>query len=114
MATRLNIYIDQGTDFAVTFNLDETDGTSLTTANSEFFSTVRKVFSSQKAFDFDAVQANGDGSISLSLSPTVSSTIQPGKYEYDILMKTDDNKLFKIIEGLVFVIPTMTKIGANT
>lgn len=114
MATRLNIYVDQGTDFGVTFNLDETDGTPLATANSEFFSSVRKVFSSQKAFEFEAVQADSIGSISLSLSSNISSAVRPGKYEYDILMKAEDEKVFKIVEGLVFVIPTMTKIGANT
>jgi len=114
MPTRLTLYIDQGTDFGITINLDEADGTPLTTANVEFFSSARKVFSSQTQFDFDVVQANGDGSMSIELSSESSANIKPGKYEYDILMRTENNAVFKLIEGLVFVLPTMTKIGANT
>jgi imidazoleglycerol phosphate dehydratase HisB len=109
MTTRITLFVDQGTDFGITLNLDETEGTTLNTANSEFFSSVRKVFSSSKSFDID-VQGNGDGAIDISIAAETTANVAPGKYEYDILMKTDDDKTFKLLEGLLFVIPTMTKI----
>lgn len=114
MPARLTLYIDQGTDFGITINLDETDGTPLATANVEFFSSARKVFSSESQFSFDVIQANGDGSMSIGLSSDVSANIKPGKYEYDVLMRAENNAVFKLIEGLVFVLPTMTRLGANT
>lgn len=109
MASRLTLYVDQGTDFGITLNLDETEGTPLSTSNSEFFSSVRKVFSSRKSFDID-VKGNGDGALDIEISAETTIDITPGKYEYDILMKTEDEKTFKLLEGLIFIIPTMTKI----
>lgn len=114
MATRVNIYIDQGTDFGVSISVNEADGTPLFDSNVEFFSSTRKVFSVTKQFDFLVSSGEAPGSISIELPAEVSANIDPGKYEYDILMRTEDNNIFKVLEGLVFVIPTMTKIGANT
>lgn len=110
MATRANIYIDQGTDFAVDLDLFTDQGDDLPISSYTFTGDAKKVYSSTKIFSFATrILPTDVNKLEISLSANTSANIEPGKYQYDIIMSSPSNSRTKILEGLVFVLPTMTE-----
>lgn len=114
MTARANLYIDQGTDFMVDLDIFSDDGTDLPISNYSFSGDAKKVFSSSgPAFSFDVRYVpNSINKVEISLSANTSADIEPGKYQYDIVMASPVNVRTKILEGLVFIVATMTDTGA--
>lgn len=110
MTTRANIYIDQGIDFAIDLDLFTDTGDDVPVSSYTFTGDARKVFSSSgKVFSFETRFIPGDSNrLEVSLSANTSVSVEPGKYQYDIVMTSPQNAKSKVLEGLVFVIPTMT------
>ena len=111
MTTRANLYIDQGVDFAVVLDLFDSEGIDFVISDQEFKCEVRKVFSSSVAFEA-IVKINTDdndiNNLDLIVSANTTANVDPGKYQYDIVM-TDGIHRSKILEGLMFILPTITR-----
>lgn len=112
MTTRANLYVDQGTDFLATLELESDDGSSYPIDQQDFFCQVRKVYSSEAFFDVDleVVSENATNELSFYIKPEDTRDIPPGKYQYDLIMKKDSEETIKLLEGLMFILPTVTKI----
>jgi len=113
MTTRANFYVDQGADFITTLELETSEGTEYPVTNNEFYCQVRKVFSSRVVIDVDVEIIPNGVSNDLSLTITAEKTmeLEPGKYQYDVIMRdTEQGSITKILEGLMFVIPSITRI----
>lgn len=113
MTTRANLYIDQGTDFFTSLELETSTGEDFPITGKEFYCQVRKVFSSAIAFEADTEQViNGVTNVlNLIITADMTRNIESGKYQYDVLMKTTSSgQVTKILEGLLFILPSMTKI----
>ena len=110
MTSRANLYIDQGIDFLMDLDVFSDDGeTTIDISGHTFTGSARKVYSSNKAFDFTTeLVANTAGKLEITLASNTSIDIEPGKYQYDIIMTTQASIKIKLLEGLVFVIPTMS------
>lgn len=111
MTTRANIYVDQGVDFAIILDLFSNEGTDFNISDQQFKCEVRKVFSSTTAFEATvSVDANDNdlNNIQLSVSGNTTADVEPGKYQYDIIM-TAGTQRSKILEGLMFILPTVTR-----
>lgn len=111
MTTRANIYVDQGVDFAIELDLFSNEGEDFTVSDQQFKCEARKVFSSTIAFEAAiSVDLNDDdpNNIRLSLSANTTAEVEPGKYQYDIIM-TAGTQRSKILEGLMFILPTVTR-----
>jgi hypothetical protein len=111
MTTRANLYIDQGADFAVVLDLFDSEGVDFNISDQEFKCEVRKVFSSSVAFQA-TVRVNTDdndaNNLDLIISANTTADVDPGKYQYDIVM-SDGLQKSKILEGLMFILPTITR-----
>jgi hypothetical protein len=111
MTTRANLYVDQGVDFAIVLDLFDAEGTDFNISDQEFKCEVRKVFSSSVAFEAE-IRVNSDdndlNNIDLVVSANTTANVEPGKYQYDIVM-TDGIQRSKILEGLMFILPTITR-----
>lgn len=111
MTTRANLYVDQGVDFAVVLDLFDVEGTDFNISDQIFKCEVRKVFSSSIAFEAE-VRVNTDdndtNNLDLVVSANTTASVEPGKYQYDIVM-TDGIQRSKILEGLMFILPTITR-----
>jgi len=111
MTTRANIYVDQGVDFVTSIDLFSNEGGSFDITTQDFKCEVRKVFSSSLAFEA-VVQINTDdlelNNLDLVISANTTSDIEPGKYQYDILMINGSQRT-KILEGLMFILPTISR-----
>ena len=111
MTTRANIYVDQGTDFGIVLDLFSNEGDDFNISNQQFKCEVRKVFSSTIAFEasVNAIENDNDpNNIELSISANTTADIEPGKYQYDIIMRAGTQRS-KILEGLMFILPTVTR-----
>jgi hypothetical protein len=108
MGARANIYIDQGTDFRISWELFDGDDDDLVISTFSFFADMRKMYSSARAAEFTVEKNEND--ITLVLDAEQTSLLKPGKYEYDVLMKKSSGELSKIVEGLAIVIPTITGV----
>ena len=111
MTTRANIYVDQGVDFAIELDLFSNEGEDFTVSDQQFKCEVRKVFSSAIAFEAAMsvdMYDNDPNNIRLSLSASTTAEVEPGKYQYDIIMLAGTQRS-KILEGLMFILPTVTR-----
>jgi hypothetical protein len=110
MTARANLYIDQGIDFSVDLEIFSDGGEDLSISNHTFRGDAKKVFSSSgPAFEFDVSYVpNSTNRVEIRLSANTSVGIEPGKYQYDIVMISPANVRTKILEGLVFIVATIT------
>jgi hypothetical protein len=109
MTTQITLYVDQGVDFLLrlTVALDENTTEGLT-----FYSSARKVYSSTKLFAIGAfIENSGEVNVDLNLVITAASTkdLKPDKYQYDVIYTTIDGTVKKLLEGILYIIPTITK-----
>lgn len=112
MASRANIYIDRGMDFRTAIELFNEDGEEyqdVTIQVYNFYSSIRKIYSSQSLADFTIEKANND--ITLVLTDQQTATLKPGKYQYDVIMQKQTGELSKIVEGLAIVVDTITEVA---
>lgn len=110
MAVKLNITIDQGSDFSV--NLDLTNETTeqpidLTgyTGRAQF----RKSVYSTNSTSFGVNLGGNTGVLTLSLPAASSSNVYPGRYLYDIEIVSPSNTVTRVVEGIVTITPEITK-----
>lgn len=110
MTTRANLYVDQGVDFLLRLNV-VLDDNSMEGLN--FYSSVRKVYSSAKLFDalVTVEQAGEDFVVDLSLFIGAEKTanLKPEKYQYDVIYTNQDGIVKKLLEGILYIIPTITR-----
>ena len=110
MTTRANLYVDQGIDFLLRLQvvLDEN-----TTEGLAFYSSARKVYSSTKLFDATVtVEENGSEEtvdLDLFIGAEKTANKEPGKYQYDVIYTNQNGNVKKLLEGTLYLIPTITK-----
>lgn len=114
MTTRANLYVDQGVDYSVNLEMFTSAGADFPADDYNFYASARKLYSTTKAFDFEATVIRDDDDINtfeLNISADKTVNLEPGKYQYDVLMSTiGGGTTEKIVEGIIFLIPTITKV----
>lgn len=109
--TRANMYVDQGADYFINLELVSDDGEDFIATGYTFFCEVRKLYSSSLSFTAECTLVEGiENSVDLFIDPTKTRDLVPGKYQYDVFMKGTGGSLDKILEGLLFVVPSTTKV----
>lgn len=110
MATQTNIYIDQGTDFSAGLDVIDDSGDIVDLSYATLQGQARKLYSSQVLFDFVVtVTSPTEGKALLEVDAAVTETLTPGKYKYDVMIDLSDGNRAKLLEGLVFIVDTVTK-----
>jgi hypothetical protein len=98
-----NITINTGEYFSRDFYLDNIDGTSLNLVGYAASSYIRKhpeSLSPTAKFNVGFVDRD-NGKIRVSLASTITATIKPGRYVYDVLFTDTEDKKSIVIEGNV-------------
>lgn len=109
MATRVNIVIDQGTDFETSISLTNSDGGQLDLTGMSAASQIRKTHTSSNAVNFTTALANASGTLTLSLNNATTSSMSAGRYVYDVELTDASNVVSRILEGVVTVTPEVTR-----
>ena len=105
------LVIDQGTTYESELDLVNDDGTAINVTNYVFSGQIRKSYYSSKiGANFTITVSNAaNGNVVISLSPTTTSTIKPGRYVYDVKMTDASSTVTRILEGIITVTPQVTK-----
>jgi hypothetical protein len=111
MASFLELYCDQGTDFSFTLDLTNDDGSAINVTNYQITSSIRKsYYSSSVTANLNITVLNAaNGNVSLSMNSATTSKIKAGRYLYDVKMKDASNTTFRVVEGIITVYPQITK-----
>lgn len=112
MATKVNLVIDQGTDFSTSIDLTNDDGTPTDLSNYFGESKIRKHYSSTTSYDFDVTIDGLQGKVTLSANNTITAAIPAGRYVYDLELvngNVEPSTISRIMEGIVTITPEVTK-----
>jgi hypothetical protein len=108
MATKLNLFIDQGSDFETSIEVTDDEGESIDLSSFTGRSHIRKHYTSSTFYPFD-VAVSGSGVITLTLSANTSTNIPAGRYVYDLELVSSANAVSRVVEGIVTINPEVTR-----
>lgn len=109
MAIKANLVLDQGTDFSAVIDLTDSDNNVYDLTGHTVASQMRKNYASASAITFTASHNSAQGQISLALSSTLTSDIEPGRYMYDVEITTPGGSTTRVVQGIVTVSPGITR-----
>jgi len=111
MAAKANIYVDQGTTFTTYLNVSGTNEAPIDLTGYTFLGQIRKWYTSSSAVNFNINTVNGpsNGVIEISLDANTTTTLDYGRYVYDVKMTDTGGNVTRIVEGILTVNPEVAK-----
>lgn len=117
MAVYEDIIIDQGTDFTLSLELAEADGSNKNLTGFSAAGKVKKSFSSDSNHTFSFITVipspETDGKVNFTLTNTQTDQMKPGRYVYDVELSHNDSSgntiIERILEGGATVTPSVTR-----
>ena len=107
MATYSNLYIDQGSDFNATIDLSQTTGSlDLTGYTAE--GKIAKSYDGTIKGIFAVVVDSTNNELNLSLPSAQTAALKPGRYVYDVIIKSSSDIVTRVLEGQLNVTPGLT------
>jgi hypothetical protein len=105
------LFLEQGTTFTTNVTLDDINGVPYDLTGVTAKSQIRKsYYSANTTAEFTVtIYSPNTGIILLSLTAPVTSNIVAGRYVYDVAIKDTANTVTRVLEGIVNVIPQVTK-----
>ena len=99
-----NIVIEQGYSFDTSFQLEDTrTNEPLILTNASTQAKLKKTYTSSSSVSFaSTITRPEQGTISISLTATQTTSLKPGRYVYDVKI-FDDGREFKAVEGAALV-----------
>lgn len=105
-----NLLVYTGTDFNQTFNLEDSDTQSAKNLQGYTGTCEMKRYeSSRTKKSFNVEFPNPIGTVKISMASTITSTLKPGRYYYDLILEDQNSKVSKILEGQVLVKQSVTR-----
>ncbi len=107
-----NLIIHTGTDFEQVFVLeDDLTDLPLNLTGYSGCAQLKRYESSSKTIDFVIGFGNTTttGKVNISIAATVSAAIKPGKYFYDVLLKSPTGTTTRVVEGTALVKKSVTR-----
>jgi hypothetical protein len=113
MAEYVELFIDQGSDFSTTINLND-DSTNLpqnVTGSIITSSLRRSLLSANASANLTCYVSDGaNGEFMLSMAGGVSANLRPGPYLFDVKVQDFNSGVTsRLIEGVIFLTPSVTK-----
>lgn len=102
----VNIVIEKGTDYQEVFTVNNPDGSPLDLTGHSGVSKIKKHPESTSSTSFNVGIVSSAGQVVVSLANTITSTLSPGRYYYDVIVISSLGKKTKVVDGMVIVNPT--------
>lgn len=106
------LFLEQGTSFTSTIALDDVNGVAYDLSNTIAKSQVKKSYYSSNSIAEFAISIGSDpskGVITMELPANTTSNMAAGRYVYDVVIKDSSNNVTRILEGVINVLPQVTK-----
>lgn len=111
MAVTAYLDLDQGSDFVAEFTLENDDETPIDLNGFTVYSQFRKSYGATTGYTFTTDVVNSaQGKITLALSGNDSSEIKPGRYLYDVEIRSISGVKTRVVEGILTINPEITRI----
>jgi hypothetical protein len=111
MATISNLFINQGADFSTTVTINGSDGSALDLTDYSAIAQIRKSFDSS-SYTSMGISFNGDrttGKIDISLTNSQTSSLEWGRYVWDLLITDGGGDKTRVVEGVAVVSPSVSR-----
>lgn len=102
----VNIVIEKGTDYQEVFTVNNPDGSPLDLTGHIGVSKIKKHPESISSTSFNVGIVSAAGQVVVSLANTITSSLSPGRYYYDVIVISSIGKKTKVVDGMVIVNPT--------
>ena len=110
MAGFVEFTIEQGANFNTVLDLKDAGGGVLNLNNYAAAAQMRKSYYSNTAINFTVVITDAAaGQITISMNAATTADIVPGRYVYDVLITSPSVVKTRVIEGIVTVLPSVTR-----
>lgn len=112
MAEYVELFMDQGTDFSTTINInDDNTNIAVNTSNYVVTSQMRRSLLSANATEsfVCTVTDAANGEITMFMAAANTANIRPGSYFYDLRIVDSADVVSRLIEGVIFVQPGITR-----
>ena len=112
MAGYVELFIDQGTTWSTTINLtDDATNTPINvygySANSQMR---RSYYSANISANITCSTSNtANGELTLSLTAGETANIRAGRYVFDVKTTDPYNKVTRVLEGIITILPQVTR-----
>jgi hypothetical protein len=110
MAIKANLTIDQGTDFNASIDVLDSDGQPFSLQGYSSVAQMRKSYFASSAITFITTENVQESKIILALTSDVTKDIEPGRYVYDVEIRSQSNTVTRVVEGIITVTPGVTRI----
>ena len=107
MATYSNLYIDQGSNFSATIDLSQTTG-SLDLSGHTAAGTIAKSYDGTSKGSFTVSVDDTNNELDVSLTAAETAALKPGRYVYDVIIKSSAGVITRVLEGQLEVTPGVT------
>ena len=110
MASISNIFIDQGATFTTTVTVTDANGDAVNLSGYSVAAQIRKSHLSSTSTAFTASISNASaGEITISLTDSQTTSLEAGRYVYDVLITASGGTKTRVVEGQVTVNPSVTR-----
>ena len=110
MAGFVELTLEQGANFNTVLDLKDAAGNILNLAGYSAASQMRKSYYSNTAISFTvSITDASAGQITMSMNSANTSSVTPGRFVYDVLITSGTGVKTRIIEGIVTVLPSVTR-----
>lgn len=115
MAEYVELYIDQGTDFSTTININD-DNTNIAVNVDSYVITSslrRSLLSPNASANLTCSVTNANtGELTLQMTAAETANLRSGTYFFDVRTKNvlSNNYYARLIEGVIFVTASVTKV----
>lgn len=107
----LDLYLEQGEDFSVDIELDSLNGSPYDISTYSAKSQVKKSHWSANTAASFATAISNTNVLTISMTAANTQNVASGRYVYDVfLTNSTANTRSKILEGILFVDPSVTRI----
>jgi hypothetical protein len=111
LAAYVEITIEQGANLTSTVTVNDTQGDAVNLTTYSASAQLRKSYYSSSANTLTAIiTGNANGQITLSMTAANTSSLTPGRYVYDLIIRSStDNSVTRVVEGTAVVLPSVTR-----
>lgn len=110
MAGFVELTLEQGANFNTVLDLKDAAGGILNLSGYSVAAQMRKSYYSNTATSFAmTISDPAAGQITMAMTSANTANVTPGRYVYDILLTSGSGIKTRIIEGIITVMPSVTR-----
>jgi hypothetical protein len=111
LAAYSEIQVEQYSTFSTTINVQDSTGAAANLFGYTANSSIRRSFYSESSTDFFAsVTGVANGEITISMTAANTANLTVGRSLYDVIITSSNGTKTRVVEGIVNVLPGVTRL----